>query len=283
MAQQPFDLFNRPCGPCKDTTWTPTGLERCAGADVEQQEESNCGTKRWAVKGPQTWTPTGEFRCTGTDVEVKETNDCGTPRWTVSGPQVWAPTGETRCKDFLVENEEANDCGKTRWTPTATGCGFCPSIRLPSGGYGYHEMDPKDPAATVEISACAGDTSVDSVWIYPAPGPGHTARQNDCDGVLLGYGANTSTCATDCGCPETTVNVVNKFAPVTNVAPAKVAITNRFNPVNNFAPTTNVAAPEVNIDLPAPNLVAMSIGDDGAVTATLSSGDTVTSNPLPSC
>lgn len=163
---------------------------------------------------------------------------------------------------------------------------YCPSMRLScsgGAGFGFHEMDPKDPAATVELAPCAGDTSTDSSWIYPTAGPGHTVKVADCDGVFIGYAANRSDCAPDCGCPETTVNVTNKFAPVTNVAAPEVFITNRFNPVNNFEPTTNVAAPEVNIDLPEPSLVAMNIGNDGAVTATLSSGETVVSNPLPSC
>lgn len=72
---------------------------------------------------------------------------------------------------------------------------FCASIPLHGGGFGYHEFDVRDPAATVIIEPCAWDTTVDKIYIYPSAGPGHTARQNDCDGVLIGYGVNTSACA----------------------------------------------------------------------------------------
>jgi hypothetical protein len=72
---------------------------------------------------------------------------------------------------------------------------FCASIPLNGGGFGYHEFDVRDPAATVIIEPCVGDTTVDKIYIYPSAGPGHTARQDDCDGVLIGYGANTSACA----------------------------------------------------------------------------------------
>jgi hypothetical protein len=179
-------------------------------------------------------------------------------------------------------------------------------------GFGFHLMDPKDPAATVEMATCPGDETTDSVWIYPAAGPGHTVKVMDCDGNPIGYAANRSDCAPDCGCPETVINVnntnnvaaptvnvaapevtvtpVNNFAPTTNVAAPEV--TNNFTPTtnvaapavtNNFTPTTNVAAPEVNITQAAPNLVAQVIADDGTITSTLSDGSTVVSNPLPSC
>jgi hypothetical protein len=145
---------------------------------------------------------------------------------------------------------------------------YCASIRLNGGGYGYHANDQRDPAATVVIEPCAGDTSVDKIYLYPAAGPGHTARQNDCDGNLIGYGANRSDCAADCGCPkDPVINVTNKFNPTTNVA----------------APDVNVTAPDVNVTLPAPTLVAHALSTDGVLTSTLSDGSVVTSNPLPSC
>lgn len=189
--------------PCEDTTWMPTGLERCVGSDVLREEVSNCGTVRWTVDRPQTWQPTGDERCTGANVERKETNNCNEVRWVVSRPQTWQQTGETRCVNNVIENKEINDCGTTRWTATATVCGYCPSMRIScsgEGGYGYHINDPKDPAATVEMAPCAGDTTVDSIWIYPSSGPGHTVKVTDCDGVLIGYAANKSDCASDCGC-----------------------------------------------------------------------------------
>jgi hypothetical protein len=221
----------------------------------------------------------------------------------------WSPTGETRCVNNLTQTKETSNCGTDRWVATTTTCGYCPSMRLSCSGepgFGFHEMDPKDPAATVEMAPCAGDTAVDSIWIYPSAGPGHTVKVADCDGNVLGYGANRSDCAPDCGCPETVINVnntnnvaaptvnvaapavsvtpVNNFAPTTNVAAP--AVTNNFAPTTNVAApavTTNVAAPEVNITQAAPNLVAQSIADDGTITSTLSNGSTVVSNPLPSC
>jgi len=156
--------------PCVDTTWGPTGETRCAAGNIENKEESNCGTLRWTVVGPQTW----------------------------------VPTGETRCANHLIENQEVNGCGTLRWTPTTLTCGYCPSLPLScdglNSGYGYHIDDPKDPAATVEMAPCAGDTSVDSIWIYPTAGEGHTIKELDCDGTLIGYAANRSDCAAECGC-----------------------------------------------------------------------------------
>jgi hypothetical protein len=191
-------------------TWTDTGAIRCVGTDVEKEQINDCGTTRWVVDRPQTWTPTGQERCVdnevggeeSNDVEREEKNDCGATRWVVDRPQTWTPTGETRCENNLVEIKEANDCGKARWVVTATVCGFCASVRLLDGGYGYHEFDVRDPAATIVIGPCPGDSSVDKIYVYPTPAPGRTARQNDCAGNLIGYGVNRSDCAVDCGCPE---------------------------------------------------------------------------------
>jgi hypothetical protein len=94
----------------------------------------------------------------------------------------------------------------TKTTETIPACPvpvvYCPSLRLSCSGepgFGYHVNDPKDPAATVEMAPCAGDPQ-DSIWIYPASGTGHTVKITDCDGVLIGYAANRSDCAPDCGC-----------------------------------------------------------------------------------
>lgn len=155
--------------PCEITSWTDTGQVRCTGTNVEKEEESNCGTKRWVAVGPLTWTPTGAERCVG----------------------------------FKTEVQEVNDCGSTRWRITTETCGYCPSLPVSCGcepGFGYHIDDPKDPAATVEMAPCPGDTSVDSLWLYPTSGPGHTVKITDCDGVLIGYAANRSDCAHQSGC-----------------------------------------------------------------------------------
>lgn len=187
------------------TKWTDTGSTRCTAAGRVEKEQINeccCGTK-WVDVSAQTWTDTGVVRCTTTNVEKEQKNECGTTRWVTDRPQVWTETGESRCKNFRVEVQETNDCGATRWTATTTVCGYCPSLRVScdsNSGYGYHVNDPKDPAATVEMAPCTGDTSVDSVWIYPSSGPGHTIKVTDCDGNLIGYAANRSDCAADCGC-----------------------------------------------------------------------------------
>lgn len=380
--------------PCEDTSWSPTGDERCVGTNVEREEVSNCGTPRWVVDRPQTWTATGDERCNNSFVEKEEVNDCGKTRWVpttvacgfcpsypvpmdqcdgqrafgfregdardpaatvvitdcdggnkiyfypAAGPGHSVPV--TECDGTLIGyganvSECASDmplrieslpcleicsipdlvvsklpvvelkkqvvssqivCGElwyiwsdgTKTTETLPVCPvpvvYCPSMRLSCDGqpgFGFHLMDPKDPAATVEMAPCSGDTSTDSIWIYPSAGPGHTIKVADCDGVAIGYAANQSDCAADCGCPKDPVITVNVAAPTVNVAAPEVTVT----PVNNFAPTTNVAAPEVtavnNITLPAPNLVAHALSDTGVLTSTLSNGQTVVSNPLPSC
>ena len=88
-----------------------------------------------------------------------------------------------------------SDGTKTTETLPACPVEFCPSIPLNGGGFGYHEFDVRDPAATVVITPCPGDTSVDPIYIYPTAAPGRTARQADCDGNLIGYGVNQSACA----------------------------------------------------------------------------------------
>jgi hypothetical protein len=217
--------------PCVDAQWKITGDTRCSGTNIEAKEVSNCGTVRWTVTGPQTWVASGTVRCRNGRIENEEANDCDKKRWVDAGPVVWTATGETRCRNGkveaeeatvcndkrwtpganvtwtatgqtrcennLVENEEANNCGELRWTATATLCGFCPSVRMAcdgSPGYAFHDSDIRDPAATVSIDPCPGDTSFDRMWIYPSAGPGHTIKVRIC-GELLGYAANCSDCA----------------------------------------------------------------------------------------
>jgi hypothetical protein len=155
---------------------------------------------------------------------------------------------------------------------------YCPSQRLPDGGYGFHTNDPKDPTATVEIAPCAGDTSVETVWVYPTSRPGATTRVEDCAGALIGYASNNSTCAPDCGCPDMNITV----QPAVNNVTVQPAV-NNFAPAvtNNFAPTTNVAAP--NVTLPSPNIVAAEYDPNGKLTLTNSQGGTVATGDLPTC
>ncbi len=249
-------------------TWIPTGEFRCEGTNVEKEEVNDCGVTRWVVDRAQTWTATGQQRCYNGNVEFQESNDCGVLRWVVNRAQTWTPTGETRCNNYVIENRESNDCGDLRWTATTTTC-YCPSLRLScsgEAGFGYHVDDPKDPAATVEMAPCPGDTSVDSVWIYPSAGPGHTVKVVDCDGTLIGYAANKSDCASDCGCPETTVNVaapsVSTYVAAPNV-------------------TTNVAAPSVTVNnqIPAPATVASIAYQGDNLVITMTDGTTRTAPP----
>lgn len=284
-------------------TWTPTGKFRCEGTNVEKEEVNDCGVTRWVVSATQTWTPTGEFRCEGTNVEKKEVNDCGVSRWVtdraqawvatgvqrcynsnvefqevndcgvnrwvIDRAQTWTVTGETRCENNVIENREMNDCGDLRWTATSATC-YCPSQRVScsgEAGFGFHADDPKDPAATVEMAPCTGDTSVDSIWIYPSSGPGHTVKVVDCDGTLIGYAANTSTCAADCGCPETEVkvNVKNEVTSPT----VNVDVTNQVEP----------AAVTVNNQIPAPATVASIAYQGDNLVITMTDGTTRTAPP----
>jgi hypothetical protein len=160
---------------------------------------------------------------------------------------------------------------------------YCPSFYLDTCGcnevgYAYRDNALRDPAATVAIVDCLGDTAA---WIYPAAGVTGTVRHEVPyyeNNVLLGYAANQSDCAPPVRA-NTTVNVAapavttNVAAPVVNVAA----------PVTNVAaPTVNVAAPSVT--LPAPTLVATAVSPTGVVTNTLSNGNTVVSNePAANC
>ena len=197
-------MCDRPMPPCIDATWTVTGETRCTPTGVQNKEESNCGTVRWAASTtPVKWTATGKTRCTATIIEAEEESQCGDIRWVATTiAVVWKLTGVTRCSNHLVENEEQTQCGETRWTPTTQTCGYCPSMRLSCdndcSGFGYNVADPKDPAATVEMPSCA--TTADSIWIYPSAGIGHTIKITNCDGSLIGYAANNSDCAPSCGC-----------------------------------------------------------------------------------
>lgn len=165
---------------------------------VELQESDSDGCMACTCRCYDTvWTPTGQERCVNGNVEREEKSNCGTLQWVVDRPQSWVATGQTRCENWAVEKQEVNDCGTLRWTATGETC-YCPSLSIScegQPGFGYHEMDPKDPAATVEMAPCPGDTSTDSIWIYPSAGKGHTIKITDCDGNVIGYAANCSNCA----------------------------------------------------------------------------------------
>ena len=72
---------------------------------------------------------------------------------------------------------------------------YCPSRRLPGGGFGYDEADIVDPDASVMVAATPRP-----YWIYPVPQPGRTFAVMD-GATILGFAQNQSSCAPDCPCP----------------------------------------------------------------------------------
>jgi hypothetical protein len=80
---------------------------------------------------------------------------------------------------------------------------YCASLRTDSGecggcpqetGYMYRTGDNTDPAATVAVLDCNGDTVG---YIYPTAGVGHTVPYYDGGDTAIGYLSNQSTCAPD--------------------------------------------------------------------------------------
>jgi hypothetical protein len=169
---------------------------------------------------------------------------------------------------------------------------YCPSRRLPNGGFGFDAADSKDPAATEVLNACAGDVFYRPIYIYPTPRLGATMPVI-CDTGLLGYAINQSDCAPACPCPEMNVTV-NNAAPVNNVSVAAPTV-NVAPAVNNFAPTTTVAAPVVNnafspttnvaapsITLPAPTVASQTFDSQNRLVTTMTDG-TVYTSTLATC
>lgn len=147
---------------------------------------------------------------------------------------------------------------------------YCPSRRLPNGGFGFDAADSKDPAATEVLNACAGDTFYRPIYIYPTARLGATTPVV-CDTGLIGYAVNKSDCAPACPCPDMNVTV-NNAAPVNNV--------NVSPAVNNFAPTTNVAAP--NVTLPAPTVASQTFDSQNRLVTTMTDG-TIYTSTLATC
>lgn len=106
--------------------WVATGVTRCTGAVVENQETNQCGRIRWVSSGtPVTWVGTGVRRCGEVFVELQETNQCGALRWvTTDEPIFWMPTGATACIDGAYLGEEENNCDLNRWVDL----GDCPEV-----------------------------------------------------------------------------------------------------------------------------------------------------------
>jgi hypothetical protein len=133
-----------------------------------------------------------------------------------------------------------------------TACAYCASVPMLDGGFGFSLSDQRDPLATVEMTPCAGDTTTESIWLYPASVSGATIKVTDCDGAVIGYAKNTSKCASASSANNGTCGA--SAIPVVPVVPAA--------------------------DI---RLTALAFSSDGVLTATLSNGSIVTSNPLSSC
>ena len=150
---------------------------------------------------------------------------------------------------------------------------YCASLRLycdGTPGFGFHEADIRDPAATVQIADCDG--ALDTAYIYAEAGPGHTVKITDCDGNLVGYAVNRSACAPDYT-PNTQITVKPNFKIVNNVAAPEITVA---------APTVNVAPAAVTINEAAPSLVAASFDSEGKLTLTDSAGSSITAQ-IPTC
>ena len=141
--------------PCVDVEWSWTGAERCNGAFVEREYKSNCNRIDWRI-----------------DRELS-----------------WVDTGVTRCEANRVQRQQRNQCGDLRWNTTATVCGYCADVPLPSGGYAYSNSNARrDPAATEELATA---TTVVG-YIYP------TATGNNGMTVPVTVGSGTcDSCATE--------------------------------------------------------------------------------------
>lgn len=76
-------------------------------------------------------------------------------------------------------------------TPSPT---HCASLSLTSAtgrvvGYAFQPGDVVDPAATVPLTSCGGETLG---YLYPTSGSGHTLPMTNCLGGVIGYAANTN-------------------------------------------------------------------------------------------
>ena len=175
--------------PCVDVEWSWTGAERCNGAFVEREYKSNCNRIDWRIDRELSWVDTGATRCGSTSVQKQQENQCKQYRWVDDAAIVWVDTGVTRCEANRVQRQQRNQCGDLRWNTTATVCGYCADVPLPSGGYAYSKSNARrDPAATEELATA---TTVVG-YIYP------TATGNNGMTVPVTVGSGTcDSCATE--------------------------------------------------------------------------------------
>ena len=175
--------------PCVDVEWSWTGAERCNGAFVEREYKSNCNRIDWRIDRELSWVDTGATRCGDTNVQKQQENQCKQYRWVDDAAIVWVDTGVTRCEANRVQRQQRNQCGDLRWNTTATVCGYCADVPLPSGGYAYSKSNARrDPAATEELATA---TTVVG-YIYP------TATGNNGMTVPVTVGSGTcDSCATE--------------------------------------------------------------------------------------
>lgn len=151
------------CCEDEEETWAPTGLHRCNSDsnNVEIEEISNCGNKRWTECGAVLWTPTGNVFCTdsgggeggeddcvlqldgfdnGPGYYAEVRNQCGQTRWELvcgeSSSNYYTETGLIRCQldsggegglSGTVYEQVTNPCGRASWrvrgSMTFTGTG----------------------------------------------------------------------------------------------------------------------------------------------------------------
>lgn len=173
----------------KELVWVDTGATRCGSTSVQKQQENQCKQYRWVDDAAIVWVDTGDTRCMSGMHQKKQLNQCGVARWIDVEALVWTDTGVTRCEANRVQRQQRNQCGDLRWNTTATVCGYCADVPLPSGGYAYSKSNARrDPAATVELATA---TTVVG-YIYP------TATGNNGMTVPVTVGSGTcDSCATE--------------------------------------------------------------------------------------
>lgn len=173
----------------RELSWVDTGATRCGDTNVEKEQRNDCGGTRWVTYKELVWVDTGATRCGSTSVQKQQENQCKQYRWVDDAAIVWVDTGVTRCEANRVQRQQRNQCGDLRWNTTATVCGYCADVPLPSGGYAYSKSNARrDPAATEELATA---TTVVG-YIYP------TATGNNGMTVPVTVGSGTcDSCATE--------------------------------------------------------------------------------------
>lgn len=101
--------------------------------------------------------------------------------------------GQVKLWAMVLNNKLIPDSVLERYAIDAIECGCtpCPSLAIQGGGFVYVEGDVIDEDATASFDDCDGNI----YYCYPEPGAGHTVPINDCEGNVVCYAANQSSCA----------------------------------------------------------------------------------------